>query len=82
MAKVCAHINTESFFSHEQNRFDSVKDAIAYFREYVNEAGDATSIMDVYFSEDCPCDSMMNFHDYPSARYAVGTRGGIRKEYV
>lgn len=28
------------------------------------------------------CNSQMNFHDYPSARWQIGPRGGIRKVYV
>lgn len=78
MAKVCAFIHIDASWSNEQCKFSSLKEAKEYFKKYAVEE----SVMDIYFSDDCECDSMMNFHDYPSARYVVGPRGGVRREYV
>lgn len=81
MAKVCAHIN-DGAGQHINIKENSMKDAIAYFREYVEECRPVEPTMDIYFSGDCECDSMMNFHDYPDRRYIRGPRGSIRKEYI
>jgi len=87
--KVCAHINYGPF-NNGHERFDSVEDAVKYFREDVAGKDYGTGLgtygvdgqtMNLYPQcDDCMRD--MCFHDYPMARYAVGLRGGIRREIV
>ena len=83
--KVCAHINPGcgSFVQHHK-RFNSVKEAVKYFSEFVEDdliTVTEDTVMDLY--PQCnECTDMMNFHDYPMARYVVGPRGGIRKVTV
>lgn len=80
--RVCAHIHYGPYnFGHK--RFRTIGDAVHYFRREVagEDYGTGTDdqCMDLY--PQCPdCDSMMNFHDYPDARYTVGPRGGIIRE--
>lgn len=88
--KVCAHINYGPF-NNGHERFDSIAEAVEYFRSKVagvdygtglgsREYGDEQN-MDLY-PQCSDCSSGMCFHDYPMVRYAVGPRGGIRKESV
>lgn len=87
--KVCAWINSAPF-QNDIHRFDSVSEAIEYFRDRVaywcKRDGLSTDengyyVMDLYPQCD-ECEPMMNFHDYPMSRYSVGPRGDIRKECV
>ena len=87
---VCAHVNLGPFL-HLHGRFDSVKDAVQKFRrEVIQHYGVLDkSIAEIRRPDEMPCvdlyprckdcNAMMNFHDYPFARYQVGPRGGIRK---
>lgn len=82
--KVCAHINpgTGSIAMHHK-RFNTIEEAVEYFRNLVLLVSYPTedAVMDLYPQCD-DCSSLMNFHDYPMARYAVGPRGGIKKVIV
>lgn len=90
MAKVCAHINTGPF-QNTQKVFPSIKAAIDYFKTEVvdsyysapSDESDGCYAMTLYFiDDDCGCDSMMNFHDYPDRKYSIGPRGAMRKDYI
>lgn len=91
--KVCAHI-TYGPFNNGHERFGSVSEALAYFRDVAGEdfgTGTEGHYEDGYWvaaqgmmlypgCDDCTGD--MNFHDYPMSAFEVGPRGGIRKVYV
>jgi hypothetical protein len=85
--KVCAHFNL-SPYQHYHKRFDSIHAAKHWLWDYLIPQGnlapynpDYPVVLDVY--PQCKdCNSQMNFHDYPMARYSVGPRGGIRKEMI
>ena len=82
--KVCASINLGPF-NRTAERFDSIAAAVAYFRSEVagQDYGTGTDeqVMDIY-PQCTNCTAGMTFHDYPMARYAVGPRGGVTKQYV
>lgn len=85
--KVCAHFFL-SPYQHYHRRFDSIADARKWLWEYLIPNGNLGPYdkdwpvgFDVYpLCEDC--NSEMNFHDYPMARYVAGPRGGIKKVMV
>lgn len=82
--KVCAHINYGPF-NHGYKAFDSVSDAVRYFRSEVAGidygTGTDEQVMDVYPQcDECSRDEC--YHDYPMARYAIGKRGGVVKAHI
>lgn len=83
--KVCAHISPGcGAFSMIHKRFDTIWLAVEYFKaltEHDLMTVTEDTVMDLYPQCD-DCSSLMNFHDYPMVRYAVGPRGGIRKVIV
>ena len=83
--KVCAHYNTGPYQSHHA-RYGSIREAVREFRQTLSELGIETGDGEYYTLDVCPqcddCDSRMNFHDYPTARYQLGPRGGISKVCV
>lgn len=90
--KICAHMNLGPYSNHHA-RFDTIADAVNTFRnELESFYGTLEGILDRTGEDNAPvvdvypqcndCDSHMNFHDYPMARYALGPRGGITKRYV
>ncbi|QGJ92036.1 hypothetical protein SEA_KEELAN_72 [Gordonia phage Keelan] len=91
--KVCTHINGGSQYAYEnqQKNFESISVARQAFRDslYVRYADPKSDnempVMDVYVladNETCDCNSHMNFHDYPSKRFTVGPRGGVKEVSV
>ena len=94
--RVCAHINYGPF-TNGQRKFDSIKQAIDYFRTEVvdnyyrsgtTDESDGCYVMhlyhpfDQYSGESCECDNTSNYHDYPFAAYSVGPRNGLRKDTI
>ena len=79
--KVCAHFNLAPFHNvHE--RFDTLAEAKEYLQDHGSrDRYDDRSAVDIY-PQCAECDSAMNFHDSPMARYELGPRGGIRKATV
>lgn len=89
--RVCASIN----YGPHQNgheRFDSVAEAIEYFRREVIESPYLCiefsdypyadyGVMDLYPQCDL-CTDGSTFHDYPMARYGIGKRGGLHKASI
>lgn len=82
--KVCAHINpgTGSMAAHHK-RFDTIKDAVDYFQNVVDDpliTPTEDTVMDLYPQCD-ECSDLMNFHDYPMARYIVRSRGRVVRQF-
>lgn len=89
---VCAHMNLGPFV-HRHRTYWSIKNAVDNFRDHLEAFyGSLEGILDRTGPDNAPCvdlypkcndcNSEMNFHDYPFARYQVGPRGGIRKVNV
>lgn len=82
--KVCAHIQFGPF-NNGHERFDTIGEARAYFRNTVagNDFGTGTDeqTMDLY-PQCTDCTSGMNFHDWPMTRWVVTEKGTIRMELV
>lgn len=90
--KVCAHYNLGAFSQHH-DKFDSIKNAVEFFRDSLESYyGDLSGILE-RTGEDCrptmslypacdDCTDNMCFHDYPQSVFTVGPRGGIRREIV
>jgi len=90
--EVCAHMNLGPF-TNAHGRFSTVWMAVESFKKELERFyGSLEGIIDrtgedrapcVDLFPQCPdCNSHMNFHDYPFARYQIGPRGGIRKVAV
>jgi hypothetical protein len=82
--KVCASIHYGPW-NHGVERFDTVAAAVEYFRRNVAGedfgTGDSDQCMDIH--PQCGlCTDGATFHDYPLARYVVGPRGGVRREFI
>jgi len=81
--KVCAHINGGPHHRWHE-RFASVALAVEAFRAGMAalkiDRGDGEHYTMALYPQCDECESEMNFHDYPLARYRVGPRGGIRRE--
>jgi hypothetical protein len=89
--KVCASINYGPY-QNGHKRFDSVKEAISFFREEIVDNYYFTpefseyeysdyGVMDLYPQCD-RCTDGATFHDYPMSRYGVGRRGGLVKVVI
>lgn len=84
--KVCAHAKVANQ-SNYHFKADSVAEAIRQYRSDVEdlytgpEVGGERGAMFLY-PQCSDCDWGMNFHDYPMSCYAVGPRGGLKREYV
>lgn len=93
---VCAHLNVGPH-SNQHFVADSVSEAVSQMKSRLwNHYGSLDGILDRTGVDNAPtlhlyyvdstysdkCNSEMNFHDYPSAAWQIGPRGGIRKVYV
>lgn len=87
--RVCAHMNLGPHSHHHmvaatigeavQNFADSLEGYYGSLAGILDRTGEECApALDLYPACD-DCNSQMNFHDYPMARWAVGPRGGIRK---
>ena len=79
--KVCATV-VYGPFNQGHARFDSIADAVSFFRTDVADVdygtGTEEQCMDLYPA--CPdCTDEMTFHDYPMARYVIGKRRGVTR---
>ena len=93
--RVCCTINYAPFVNGRK-RFDTLGEALDYFRREVADSPDRTLgtddadgcyFMSVYpeldrYGKPCECDNVCCYHDYPIAYYTVGPRGGVRKEAI
>ena len=90
--KVCVHYNLGPFDQHYVSAA-SINEAVRFFRDSLESYyGELSGILERTGEDYAPamnlypyckeCTDNMCFHDYPMARYTVGPRGGIRKEFV
>lgn len=83
--KVCAHYNYGPF-ANGHGRYDSIKDALYGFEMLLRvvgiDSGDGEHYTIDLYPQCSECDSQMNFHDYPMARYELGPRGGLARQCI